>query len=72
MKDTNLIRGIRNCEKHLRITAKNILQKANYARSDPNLALLAYRNTPTEGVGSSPAQRLFGRRKENKDAAANK
>ena len=42
--------------------AKNILQKANYARSDPNLALLAYRNTPTEGVGSSPAQRLFGRR----------
>ena len=42
--------------------AKNILQKANYARSGPNLALLAYRNTPTEGVGSSPAQRLFGRR----------
>ena len=43
--------------------AKNILQRANYARSDPNLALLAYRNTPTEGVGSSPAQRLFGRRR---------
>ena len=42
--------------------AKSILQKANYARSDPNLALLAYRNAPTEGVGSSPAQRLFERR----------
>ena len=41
---------------------KNIIQKANYARSDPNLALLAYRNTPTEGVGSSLAQRLFGKR----------
>ena len=42
--------------------AKKILQKANYARSDPNLALLAYLNTPTEGVGSFPAHRLFGRR----------
>ena len=26
------------------------------------LALLDWRNTPTEGVGTSPAQRLFGRR----------
>ena len=26
------------------------------------LALLDWRNTPTEGIGTSPAQRLFGRR----------
>ncbi len=41
---------------------RNILQNAHHAGSDPNLALLAYRNTPTEGVGSSPAQILLGRR----------
>ena len=37
-------------------------EKACLAGTDPNLSLLDYRNTPTEGVGSSPAQRLFGRR----------
>ena len=36
--------------------------KARNAGSDPNLSLLDYRNTPAEGVGSSPSQRLFGRR----------
>ena len=42
--------------------AKNIMKKARLAGTDPNLSLLDYRNTPTEGLGSSPAQRLFGRR----------
>ncbi|CAH3172413.1 unnamed protein product, partial [Porites evermanni] len=31
-------------------------------RQDPWLALLDYRNTSTEGVGASPAQRLMSRR----------
>ena len=42
--------------------AQNIMKKARLAGTDPNLSLLDYRNTPTEGLGSSPAQRLFGRR----------
>ena len=29
---------------------------------DPCLGFLDFRNTPTEGLGTSPAQRLFGRR----------
>ena len=36
--------------------------KALEAGSDPYLGLLDFRNTPTEGLGTSPAQRLFGRR----------
>ncbi|KAK3741172.1 hypothetical protein QZH41_002992 [Actinostola sp. cb2023] len=43
-------------------TAKQILKKAKYDGSDPNLALLNIRNTPIEGVGLSPAQLLMGRR----------
>ena len=39
-----------------------MMKKARIAGTDPNLSLLDYRNTPTEGLGSSPAQRLFGRR----------
>ena len=42
--------------------AQSIMKKARNASSDPNLSLLDYRNTPAEGVGSSPSQRLFGRR----------
>ena len=42
--------------------AQNITKKARLAGSDPNLSLLDYRNTPTEGRGSFPVQRLFGRR----------
>ena len=42
--------------------AQSIMVKARDAGSDPNLSLLDYRNTPAEGVGSSPSQRLFGRR----------
>lgn len=39
-----------------------IMLKALEAGSDPYLGLLDFRNTPTEGLGTSPAQRLFGRR----------
>ena len=42
--------------------AQNTMRKARLAGTDLNLSLLDYRNTPTEGIGSSPAQRLFGRR----------
>ena len=42
--------------------ALSIMKKARDAGSDPKLSLLDYRNTPTEGIGSSPSQRLFGRR----------
>ena len=37
--------------------AENIMKKARLAGTDPNLSLLDYRNTPTEGLGDSPAQR---------------
>ena len=43
-------------------TAKSILQKALDTGVDPELALLDFRNTPTEGMGTSPAQRLHSRR----------
>ena len=38
------------------------MKTTRLAGTDPNLSLLDYRNTPSEGTGSSPAQRLFGRR----------
>ena len=41
---------------------KTLMKKAKLASSDFNLALLNYRNTPTEPTNLSPAQRLFGRR----------
>ena len=43
-------------------TAKQIMVKALEAGTDPHLGFLDFRNTPTEGLGTSPAQRLFGRR----------
>ena len=43
-------------------TAKDLMKKAMDSQSDPYLALLACRNTPSESVNSSPAQRIFGRR----------
>ena len=43
-------------------TAKRILRKSIRAGTDPNLAILDYRNTPTAGMTSSPAQRLMSRR----------
>jgi len=43
-------------------TSKNLIHKAMESKSDPYLALLDWRNTPTEGFKTSPAQRLFSRR----------
>lgn len=43
-------------------TAKRIMLKVLEAGTDLCLGLLDFRNTPTEGVGRSPAQRIFGRR----------
>ena len=43
-------------------TSKNLMKKAATTNSDFQLALLDWRNTPTEGMQSSPAQRMFGRR----------
>ncbi|XP_022793604.1 uncharacterized protein K02A2.6-like [Stylophora pistillata] len=43
-------------------TAKCLLNKSKAARSDIYLVLLEWRNTPSEGLQSSPAQRMFGRR----------
>ena len=41
---------------------QNLMKKAFRDGRDPWIALLEYRNTPTEAVGSSPAQRLMSRR----------
>ena len=43
-------------------TAKSIMKKAKQAGTDIYLSLLDWRNTPSEGMSSSPAQRMFGRR----------
>ena len=43
-------------------TAKNMLKKSKVARTDFHLALLAWRNIPSEGLESFPTQRIFGRR----------
>eukprot|EP00105_Crassostrea_gigas_P017830 XP_011435757.1 PREDICTED: uncharacterized protein K02A2.6-like [Crassostrea gigas] len=39
--------------------ARQILKKAKHTKSNPYLALLDYRNTPTHHVGTSPAMRLM-------------
>ncbi|KAK3722271.1 hypothetical protein QZH41_005184 [Actinostola sp. cb2023] len=43
-------------------TAKRLLRKALDAGTEPYLAILEYRNTPTQGMESSPTQRLMNRR----------
>ena len=43
-------------------TAKSIMKKGKQAGTDIYLSLLGWRNTPSEGMSSSPAQRMFGRR----------
>ena len=53
-------------------TVKNLMRKAAEDHSDPYLALLDFRNTPTEGYGLSPAQRLFGRRTRTKFPSSSK
>ncbi|KAL3980052.1 solute carrier family 39 (zinc transporter), member 14 [Sarotherodon galilaeus] len=42
--------------------AKRLMKKAKLAGQDPYLALLDHRNTPTQGLTTSPAQRLLSRR----------
>ena len=39
--------------------AKNIIKKAADSNQDPFLAILEYRNVPTQDAGSSPAQRML-------------
>lgn len=43
-------------------TCKNLMKKAKASGEEPLLALLDWRNTPTESIGTSPAPRLMGRR----------
>lgn len=43
-------------------TCKRLMEKAIQDREDPHLALLAWRNTPSEQLGLSPVQIMFGRR----------
>ena len=43
-------------------TWKSLMKKAKADGQDPLLALLDWRNTPTEGLGTSPVQRLMERR----------
>ena len=43
-------------------TIKRMMRKCAEAKEDPYLGLLNLRNTPTEGLSTSPSQRLMGRR----------
>ncbi|XP_051782584.1 uncharacterized protein K02A2.6-like [Erpetoichthys calabaricus] len=43
-------------------TAKRLMQRAKMAGQDPYLAILDHRNTPSQGLNASPAQRLLSRR----------
>ena len=43
-------------------TAKRMLRKAKESGSDPFLALLDVRNTPSQNTGTSPAQKMMSRR----------
>nr|XP_058940983.1 uncharacterized protein K02A2.6-like [Pocillopora verrucosa] len=49
------------CEAAVKV-AKRMLRKTTKSGEDQYLALLNIRNVPTQGIDSSPAQRLFGRR----------
>ncbi|KAF7238387.1 hypothetical protein EYD10_14900 [Varanus komodoensis] len=51
---------------------KNLFKKSKYDGSDPWKAVLHWRNTPTEGMDSSPAQRLMSRRLKTSLPVANK
>lgn len=41
---------------------KTLMKKAADAGNDPYLALLEFRNTPSESTGTSPSEKMFGRR----------
>ena len=43
-------------------TVKRLFTKCKQSGQSEFLALLDWRNTPTEGIGTSPTQRLMGRR----------
>jgi len=43
-------------------TAKRIMRKSKEGKTDPYLAFLDHRNTPSQGLLSSPSQRLMSRR----------
>ena len=43
-------------------TAKRLMLKASESHGDPLMALLDWRNTPSEQLGPSPAKLMFGRR----------
>ena len=43
-------------------TAKRLLRKSMDAKTDQFMALLDHRNTPTQGLTSSPVQRFMSRR----------
>jgi hypothetical protein len=45
--------------------AKRMMRRAKKKGQDPYLGLLNLRNTPTEGLNTSPAHRLFGRRTQS-------
>uniref|UniRef100_A0A8C5QG74 Gypsy retrotransposon integrase-like protein 1 n=1 Tax=Leptobrachium leishanense TaxID=445787 RepID=A0A8C5QG74_9ANUR len=51
---------------------KNICKKAKYDGTDPWKAILHWRNTPSEGMDSSPAQRLMSKRLKTSLPVANK
>ena len=52
-------------------TVKNLFAKAVKSEQDPYHVLLAWRNTPTETLNSSPVQRLFGRRTKTRLPTSN-
>ena len=43
-------------------TVKRLLRKSKESKQDPYLAILYHRNTPSQGIDRSPAQRMLGRR----------
>jgi hypothetical protein len=53
-------------------TCKSLLKKARDDKQDPLLSLLEWRNIPTEGMGASPAQLLYGRRTRTRLPVAKK
>ena len=53
-------------------TCKSLLKKARDDKQDPLLSILEWHNTPTEGMGASPAQLLYGRRTQTRLPVAKK